>query len=104
MIDNCYCFQLHDYDMISFYFSLFGNIWILCSIESLVSEHLHIQGRPDSREGFVVSSVQTKLESLLLLTHLMHSLQIIKNESEMRKLQPPKVERVKISKKTPPKH
>jgi hypothetical protein len=42
MIDNCYCFQLHDSDMISFYFSLFGSIWILCSIERLVSEHLSI--------------------------------------------------------------
>jgi hypothetical protein len=62
MIDDCYCFQLHDYDMISFYFSLFGSIWILCSIEWLVSEHLSIQHRLDSRGGFVVFGVQTKLE------------------------------------------
>jgi hypothetical protein len=72
MIDNCYCFQLHDYDMISFYFSLFACIWILCSIERLVSEHLSIQGRLDSRGGLVVvSGVETKLESLLF-THLVH--------------------------------
>jgi hypothetical protein len=70
MIDNCYCFQLHDYDMTSFYSSLFGSIWILCSIEQLVSEHLSIEGSPDSRGGFVISGVQTKLEPLLLLMHL----------------------------------
>jgi hypothetical protein len=49
------------------------------------------------KEGFVVSSVQTKFE---LLSWCISHITIIKNGFKMKKLQPPKIKGVETLKKT----
>jgi len=66
-------------------------------VEWPVTEHLSAQGRPDPRGGVCCFWCPNKIWTSPL--EASGTLTIVKNGSEMRKLQPPKVQRVENSKK-----
>ncbi len=59
-----------------------------------MNEHLSVQGKQDSREGSIFLVLKQKLNPFL---GAFEAQKIIKNQWEMRKSRPPKVEGVKNS-------